>query len=229
MNNPTFGGVSVAGVKPALLNKVMLAARAVGATEIYVTSAKRAPGLAHNDVKNSNHITGDAIDGYAVIGGQRVPIGQALLHVAPQFGLRSGDVKGFDPKTPGGYDPIHVDDGFNVSGRSQPSSDVLIHTPATDSVATPTAPQPVASPTSFLAGLTRAMNMPALTPRPTPKPLQPLTLPTVTQPFTLPASSPLPAPPPVTLPTVAAGESVVPDIQALAGQLRAAIQPTTFR
>lgn len=115
MANVTFTGASVAGVQPSLLAKVTAAAKAVGATSVVITSGLRPPGPS-NDVKDSNHITGNALDGYAVIGGKQIPLGQAFLPVASQFGLRSGDVAGFDPKTQGGYDPVHVDDGANVGG-----------------------------------------------------------------------------------------------------------------
>lgn len=117
MPNLPFSGVSVAGVKSGLLSDISSAAKAVGATSVIVTSGLRPPGPS-NDVKDSNHITGNALDGFAVIGGKQVPLGKALLPVAGQFGLRSGDVAGFDPKTQGGYDPVHVDDGANVGGVS---------------------------------------------------------------------------------------------------------------
>lgn len=110
-----FSGVPTAGVRTPLLLNIARAVRAVGGTQVIVTSGKRPPGPG-NDVKDSNHITGNAIDGYAIINGQRIPLGQAILHVAGKFGLRSGDVAGFDPKTQGGWDPIHVDDGANVGG-----------------------------------------------------------------------------------------------------------------
>lgn len=111
---PFFTGLPTDGVSPHLLGQIQAAVQAVGGTGVVITSAKRPPGLKHNDVVHSNHITGDAIDGYAIVGGQHVPIGQALLPVASKFGLRSGDVANFDPRTKGGWDPIHVDDGANV-------------------------------------------------------------------------------------------------------------------
>lgn len=110
-----FTGVSTAGMSPELLRRVQAAAAAVGATGIVITSGRRAPGPG-NDVSNSNHISGNALDGYAIVNGKRVPIGAALKGVAGKYGLRSGDVAGFDPKTAGGFDPIHVDDGANVHG-----------------------------------------------------------------------------------------------------------------
>lgn len=107
-------GVSLAGTKPTFLQNLFAALRAVGAKAVEFTSLKRDPGPG-NDVANSNHITGDAGDGYAIINGRRVPLGTAVKPVASRFGLRSGDVAGFDPRTPGGYDPVHVDDGANVN------------------------------------------------------------------------------------------------------------------
>lgn len=112
---PFFTGVSVAGESPTLLASIQRAVQAAGGTGVYVISGKRPPGPG-NDVKNSNHITGDAVDGYAIINGKHVPLGQAILSGASKYGLRSGDVAGFDPKTQGGYDPNHVDDGANVGG-----------------------------------------------------------------------------------------------------------------
>lgn len=112
----TWTGVSLAGVNPSLIADVAAAATDVGAVAIDVTSGKRAPGPG-NDVKNSNHITGNALDGYAVFkDGRRVPLGTALKPVAGRYGLRSGDVAGFDPQKPGGYDPVHVDNGANGGG-----------------------------------------------------------------------------------------------------------------
>lgn len=119
-----FTGVSTAGENPTLLSRVAGAAKAAGATQIMVTSAKRSPGPG-NDVSDSNHITGNALDGYAIINGKKVPLGQAILPYAAAYGLRSGDVAGFDPKTAGGYDPVHVDDGANVNGGT-PISDLYV-------------------------------------------------------------------------------------------------------
>lgn len=146
-----FQGDSVAGVSPTLLASIEAAVRAAGGSGVYVISGKRPPGPG-NDVKNSNHITGDAIDGYAIIGGKQVPLGQAIVSNAGKFGLRSGDQAGFDPKTPGGYDPDHVDDGANVGGVKPYSSTPLTVNP----VATQLAPAaPAAAPTSSLAGQLR--------------------------------------------------------------------------
>lgn len=103
---------STQGIKSSLLNSVSQAAKAAGATQIKITSGYRDPG--HNasvgGVQHSNHLTGDAIDGYGLVNGQWVPLGQLLLKTAGHFGLRSGDVPGFFN---GGTDPVHVDDGAN--------------------------------------------------------------------------------------------------------------------
>lgn len=112
-----FTGKSLAGTRQSLVASIAAAAKAAGATQVVVISAKR-PAGAGNDVSDSNHITGDAIDGYAVVAGKQVPLGTLIVKNASQFGLRSGDVAGFDPKTQGGFDPNHVDDGANVSGKS---------------------------------------------------------------------------------------------------------------
>lgn len=204
MASPNFTGVTVAGVKPALLRNVMRAAMAVGATSIHVTSAKREPGLAHNDVRNSNHITGDALDGYAIIDGQQVPLGQAILHVASKYGLRSGDVKGFDPKTLGGYDPIHIDDGFNVGGvkggASIPAAPVSAPAPIAAPVA-PAAPAPVA----------KAKAAPVAKPQSLASLIASLTK-------TVGVSSPASIPPPILHP-VPGIQSVVPQQSAVAPQV----------
>lgn len=119
--NIRWTGASTAGVRPALLASIGQAVKAVGGIGVLVTSGKRAPG-AGNDVPDSNHITGDAVDGYVIFSdGRRVPLGEALKPVAGRFGLRSGAVAGFDPAKPGGYDPVHVDDGANLAGAQQPS------------------------------------------------------------------------------------------------------------
>lgn len=101
------------GLRGSFMQAVAAAARAVGATQIKITSGYRSP--AHNaavgGVAHSNHMTGDAIDGYALIRGHWVPLGIALQPVVGRFGLRSGNVPGFYH---GGRDPVHVDDGRNV-------------------------------------------------------------------------------------------------------------------
>lgn len=115
---PVFKGGKVpflgntAGEKPQFLTKLAAAAAAVGGTKIRVTSGYRSP--AHNaavgGVPHSNHMTGDAMDGYVQIKGKWVPLGVALKGVAGRYGLRSGDQPGFYH---GGLDLVHVDDGFN--------------------------------------------------------------------------------------------------------------------
>jgi hypothetical protein len=103
------------GEKARFLAELMAAGHAVGATRIRVTSGYRSP--AHNaavgGVAHSNHTTGDAMDGYALIKGRWVPLGVALQNVAGRYGLRSGNVPGFYH---GGPDPVHVDDGANGGG-----------------------------------------------------------------------------------------------------------------
>jgi hypothetical protein len=103
------------GVNSSFLAKVSAAAKAAGATHIRVTSGYRSPE--HNasvgGVQHSNHTMGHALDGEAYFPGRGwVPLGQALLPVVGKFGLRSGDVPGFYH---GGTDPVHVDDGWNLS------------------------------------------------------------------------------------------------------------------
>lgn len=110
----TFVG-DTTGVNSGFLAKLSHAARAAGVTQIKVNSGYRSPAhnAAVNGVQNSNHMTGHALDGEAFIPGRGwVPLGQALLPVAGKFGLRSGDVPGFFN---GGTDPVHVDDGWNLS------------------------------------------------------------------------------------------------------------------
>lgn len=106
-------GVSLTGERSAFLRQVAAAARAAGATSINVTSGYRSP--AHNaavgGVPHSNHMTGQAMDGYAYIPGHGwVPLGVALQGVAGRYGLRSGNQPGFYH---GGVDPVHIDNGAN--------------------------------------------------------------------------------------------------------------------
>jgi hypothetical protein len=116
-----FTGVSTIGVKQGVLDRIAAAVKELGGSSVEVTSGKRDPGPS-NDVRNSNHITGDAIDGFVILNGRRTPLGTALKATAASFQLRSGDVAGFDPATPGGFDPVHVDDAANVGGVTLPSS-----------------------------------------------------------------------------------------------------------
>jgi len=117
--NPTGSSIpfigDTAGVNPGLLAHVSAAAKAAGATQIRVTSGFRSPehNAAVGGVSDSNHTTGHALDGEAYIPGRGwLPLGQVLLPVAGKFGLRSGDVPGFFNGNP---DPVHVDDGWNVT------------------------------------------------------------------------------------------------------------------
>ncbi len=109
------------GLNKTFLAQVKRAAAAAGATSIYVSSGKRSDashpgGPTNTGVANSNHLTGQAIDGYAVINGQQVPLGTALLPFVGQYGLRSGDVDVPGGFYKGGRDPSHVDNGANVGG-----------------------------------------------------------------------------------------------------------------
>lgn len=153
MANPFFTGVPTTGESPTLLSNIEQAVRAAGGTGVYVISAKRPPGPG-NDVKNSNHITGDAMDGYAIIGGKQVPLGQVIVHTAGKYGLRSGDVAGFDPKTQGGYDPNHVDDGANVGG-------VKPYAPLSASAATGAVPttSPSANSTAYFSDVLKGLGI----------------------------------------------------------------------
>jgi len=111
-HGPSIVG-DIQGEKTSFISKLRAAAGAAGATKIRVTSGYRSP--AHNKavggVPDSNHTTGDAMDGYAFIPGHGwVPLGVALKSTASRYGLRSGDQPGFYH---GGLDTVHVDDGFN--------------------------------------------------------------------------------------------------------------------
>lgn len=103
---------NTSGLKGSFLNSLVAAAKAAGADGIKVTSGYRDPehNKAVGGVSHSNHMTGDAMDGYAHIHGQWVPLGVALKAVANKYGLRSGDQPGFYH---GGTDPVHVDDAAN--------------------------------------------------------------------------------------------------------------------
>lgn len=105
-------GKTTKGVNPIFLGRVAAAAKAAGATYIYVISAKRTPAT-NTGVSNSNHLYGHALDGYAYVPGQgKVPLGTLLKDSASSYGLRSGDQPGFYKGAP---DPNHVDDGYNVN------------------------------------------------------------------------------------------------------------------
>lgn len=107
----TFTGASTAGEKKPFLNALAQALQAVGADQVKITSGFRTP--AHNaavgGVQGSLHTRGLAVDGFARINGQWVPLGVALKPVAGRYGLRSGDVPGFFN---GHTDPVHVDYGY---------------------------------------------------------------------------------------------------------------------
>lgn len=103
---------NVGHIKPSLLSNLSAAARAVGATKIKVTSGYRDAqhNAAVHGAKNSNHLTGDAMDGFAYIPGKGwVPLGTALQGVAAKFGLRSGATFNWG----GAPDIWHVDDRAN--------------------------------------------------------------------------------------------------------------------
>lgn len=99
---------NTAGENGAFLNALSQAVGAVGGTQIKLTSGYRDPkhNAAVGGVSHSKHLSGNAMDGYALIGGKWVPLGTAILPVARKFGLRSGDVAGFFN---GGRDPVHAD------------------------------------------------------------------------------------------------------------------------
>jgi uncharacterized protein YcbK (DUF882 family) len=110
---PTVARSSSSGTPRArtrFLNALGQAVGSVGGSQVKITSGYRDPqhNAAVGGVNGSKHLTGDAMDGYALIGGKWVPLGTALLPVAKKYGLRSGDVAGFFN---GGRDPVHVDFG----------------------------------------------------------------------------------------------------------------------
>lgn len=110
------------GLNPKFRARLAQAVYAAGGTVIYVTSGYRSPSKnrAVGGVQNSNHMSGHAADGYAIINGRQVMLGD--VPGLASSGLRSGDQPGFYH---GGRDPVHVDDGFNVHGgaaNATPSS-----------------------------------------------------------------------------------------------------------
>jgi hypothetical protein len=109
---------NIGSENPNFLSAVTAAAKARGAVKIIATSGERSPqhNAAIGGASQSNHLPdahgfGHALDGYAVMSdGSRIPLGQFLLPVAGQFGLRSGATFSWNGKP----DVVHVDDGFNV-------------------------------------------------------------------------------------------------------------------
>jgi hypothetical protein len=101
------------GENSSFLNALSQAVSGIGGTQVKITSGFRDPqhNAAVGGVQHSLHMKGDALDGYALIGGKWVPLGTALLPVAKKYGLRSGDVAGFFN---GGKDPVHVDYGASL-------------------------------------------------------------------------------------------------------------------
>jgi hypothetical protein len=104
---------ATSGENPRFLSALGQAVAAAGGSQVKLTSGYRDP--AHNaavgGVKGSLHTRGEAMDGYALIGGRWVPLGTALRGVAAKYGLRSGDVPGFFNGRP---DPVHVDYGYRA-------------------------------------------------------------------------------------------------------------------
>lgn len=101
---------NITNVDPYFVAAVAQKARMAGASQIVINSGYRDPQ--HNaDVggaPDSNHMRGLAMDGYAVIGGQRVPLG--LVPGMAGNGVRSGAT--FD--WGGSPDVSHVDAGYRA-------------------------------------------------------------------------------------------------------------------
>jgi len=108
----TITGKPETNVVPSFWNAVMQAARLAGASGVHIDSAYRSPeyNATHGGVPDSNHMRGLALDGYAIIGGRHVPLGD--LPGLARFGIRSGDQPGFYH---GGTDPGHVDAGYHAT------------------------------------------------------------------------------------------------------------------
>lgn len=102
---PASANVDLNNVDPGLLGRLYALGTAIKRT-ITLTSGARDWG----DVPNSKHIptaTQGALAVDATIGGKPIAlvVPEATLN---RYGLQSGNVAGFDPQKPGGYDPVHV-------------------------------------------------------------------------------------------------------------------------
>lgn len=109
-------GVDLARVDRSFLSVVERAVRAGGGLGVLVTSGYRDPGrnVAAGGVSGSEHLFGQALDGFVLLpGGRQVPLGTFLRSSAAGYGLRSGDQPGFYRGRP---DPVHVDAGGGSSG-----------------------------------------------------------------------------------------------------------------